>query len=272
LPFGDGAFSHLAATLRMTPIEKAENALNTRISQLQASLVETKSETAQRFLIQSLVVCIGIGEALTDYVKMIGQYAQGRHGELKPTHDTLTAQHADLLKSGHELLERLKANPTDRALRKEIEVVQRNMAAIQKSLKRGANALQRETAPSIALIDQLSLGVRRLAEADQIDALKRAIKMIVGNVQELYRDQPTLPAKDIIDVAAWEKSAVFEIEQATDSHEAYVSAGYQAMLALDVMTMAVSPTPPRTAEEAIQRANESVAARVKAITARFTTS
>src|SRR5688500_8705383 len=118
----------------MTPIEKAENALNGRISQLQASLREAKSETAQRFLIQSLVVCIGIGEALTDYVRMIGEYAKGRHGELKQTHDTLTAQHAGLLKTGQELLERLKADPTDRALRKEIEAAQKSMAAIQKNL------------------------------------------------------------------------------------------------------------------------------------------
>lgn len=256
----------------MTPIEKAENALNGRISQLQANLREAKSETAQQFLFQALVVCIGIGEALTGYVRMIGQYAQGRHGELKQTHDTLTAQHADLLKSGQEMLERLKATPTDRALRKEIEVAQKSMAAIQKNLKRGANALQRDVAPSIAMIDKLALGVRRLGEADQIDALKRAIRMIVGDVHELYRTQPTLPVKDIIDAAAWEKTAVSEIEQATDSHEAYARAGYQAMLALDVMTMAVSPTPPRTAEEAISRANESVAARVRAIAARFTSS
>jgi hypothetical protein len=256
----------------MTPIEKAENALNRRIERIQTNLREAGSETARQFLVQSLVVSVGIGEALTDYVKMIGQYARGRHGGLKQTHDTLTAQHSDLLKTGQELLERLKADPTDRALRKEIEVVQRNMAAVQKNLRRGANALQRETAPSIAMIDKLAESVRRLGEADQIDALQRATKMIVGNVHELYRVQPTLESKDIIDPAAWEKSAVSEIDQATDSYEAYARAGYQAMLALDVMTMAVSETPPRTAEEATSRANESVAARIKNITARFTAS
>ena len=57
----------------MTPIEKAENALNRRISQLQANLRDSTSETSQRFLLQSLVVSIGIGEALTDYVKKIGK-------------------------------------------------------------------------------------------------------------------------------------------------------------------------------------------------------
>lgn len=269
---GPSILSHLATATRMTPIEKAENALNARISQLQVHLGETKSETAQQFIFQSLVVCIGIGEALRDYVRTISQYARQRHGELKPAHDTLAAQHAELLKSGKELLERLKANPTDRAIRKEIEQAQRNMVAIQKTLKRGANALQRETAPSIAMIDTLALSIRRLAEADQLDALKRAIKLIVENVRELYRAQPTLPARDIVDAAAWEKSAVGEIDQASDSHEAHARAGYQALLALELMTMAVSPTPPRTGEEAIHRAKESAAARVKAITARLTKS
>lgn len=254
----------------MTPIEKAEKALNSRIERLQANLREAQSETVRQFLFQSLVVCIGMGEALTDYVRMIGQYAQGRHGELKQAHATLTAQHADLLKSGNELLERLKANPGDRVIRKDIERAQQNMAAIQKTLRRGANALQREVAPSMAMIDKLALSVRRLGEADQIDALKRAITMIVGNVRELYLAQPTLPSKNIIDAASWEKSVVSEINQATDSHEAYARAGYQAMLALDVMTMAVSPTPPRTAGEATHRASESAAVRLKDITARLT--
>lgn len=256
----------------MTPIEKAENALNSRIGRLQANLREAKSEAAQRWLFQSIVICIGIGEALTDYVKMIGQYAQGRHGELKQAQATLTAQHDDLLKSGKELLERLKADPTDRALRKEIELVQRNMAAIQKTLRRGANSLQRDTAPSMAMIDPLAMSVRRLCEADEPDALKRVIEMVVGHVGELYRAQPTLEQKDIIDTASWEKSAVSAIDQAADFREAFAQAGYQAILALDLMKMAVSDTPPRSAEEAINRASESVAERLKHITARFTTS
>jgi hypothetical protein len=257
---------------RMTPIEKAEDALNKRIGQLQAHLREAKTETAQRFLFQSIVVCIGIGEALTDYVKMIGQFARGRHAELKQTHATLTTRHDDLLKSGQELLERLKDNPTDRSIRKEIEAVQRDMAAIQKTLRRGANALQRETAPSMAMIDKLAGSIRRFGEADELDALKRVITMIVENVRELYLAHPTLESKDIIDAASWEKSAVSAIDQATDFHEAYAHTGYQTTLALDAMTLAVSENPPRTAEEAINRANESVAARLKTITARFTTS
>jgi hypothetical protein len=254
----------------MTPIEKAENALNARIERLQAKLREAKSEPAQRVLFQALVVCIGTGEALTAYVKMIGQFAQARHGELKQAHDTLTVQHADLLKSGNELLARLKASPGDRGLLKEIEAAQRSMEGIQKSLRRGANALQREVAPSMAMIDKLALTVRRLGDADEIDALKRSVREFIGHAGELYRAQPTLPAKDVIDAAAWEKVAVSELDQAGDSHEAYARAGYQAMLALDLMTMAVSPTPPRTAEEATTRAGESIAARLKEITARFT--
>jgi hypothetical protein len=254
----------------MTPIEKAENALNARIERLQANLRAAESETARQFLFQSLIVTIGIGEALTDYVKMIGHYAQGRHGELKQTHATLTAEHADVLKAGAEMLERLKADPTDKVILKEIDAAQKKMAAIQKTLRRGANALQREVAPSMAMIDQLALGIRRLAEAGQIDVLKRGVTTIVGHARELYLAHPALPAKDIIDAEAWAKSASDEIDQATDAYEAYARAGYQVMLALDVMTMAVSPTPPRTAEEATQRANASVAARLKAIATRFT--
>lgn len=256
----------------MTPIEKAETALNRRIVELQAGLRKAEPDAARRFLFQSLLVCIGIGEALRDYVKMIGQYAQGRHGELKPAHDILAAQHADLLKSGRELLDRLKASPTDRALRKEIEVLQRNMAAIQKTLRRGANALQREIAPSMAMIDKLAESVRRFGDADDRDALKRVIKLVVGHGRDLYLAHPGLKARDVIDSASWEKSAASEINQATDFHEAFARAGYQVILALDTMAMAVSDTPPQTTGEAMHRARESAATRVKAITARFTTS
>lgn len=253
----------------MTPIEKAETALNSRIERLQANLRAADSESAQRFLFQSLLVCIGLGEALTEYVRTIGQFAQARHNELKVTHDTLTARHAELLKAGNELLERLKAAPTDRAIRKEIEQAQREMEHIQKTLRRGANALQRDVAPSMALLDPLALNARRFGEADEIDALKRVVRTLVGHASDLYRTQPELPAKDIVDVAEWEASALSEIDQAADFHDAYARAGYQAILALDVMTMAVSPQPPQTAEEAARRANESAAARLKAIMDRF---
>jgi hypothetical protein len=102
--------------------------------------------------------------------------------------------------------------------------------------------------------------------------MQRVIKQLIGHARELYLAHPTLPDKDLINAEAWETTAVSEIDQATDFYEAYARAGYQAMLALDVMTMAVSPAPPQTAQEAIQRAGASVVARVKAITARFTTS
>lgn len=254
----------------MTPIQKAESALNRRIEQIQANLREPRSEAAQQFLFQSLVVCVGLGEALTDYLKMIGQYAQGRHGELKQTQETLTVQHAQALQAGTALLERLKANPTDRALRKEIEQTQKTMEGIQKTLRRGANSLQREVAPSLAMIDTLALSVRRLGEAEAIEALKRATKGFVGHARDLYRTHPGLPSKDVVDAPTWENAAAGEIDRATDFYEAYACAGYQALLALDLMTMAVSPAPPRTPDEATQRANDAVAARVKAVTARFT--
>jgi hypothetical protein len=265
-----GAYAPPLSTTSMTPHEKAVGAINTRIERLQANLREANGETAQRFLFQSLVVTVGVAEALNDYIAMVGQYARRRHAELKQTNEALRAQHADLLKSGQEQLEKLKANPTDRAIRKEIEHTQQSMAAIQKNLRRAGNALQRELAPSLALIDPMAVNIRRLSEADQTDALKRLLKAIVGHVRELYAAQPALPAKDIIDAATWEKSLRAEIDQSAGFHDAYARAGYTATLALELMTMAVAENPPRSAEEASQRANESTAARIKAITARLT--
>lgn len=252
----------------MTPTEKAEAALNGRLERLQVNLRAAESENARRFLAQSMVVCIGLGEAMTDYVRMIGQYAQGRYGEIKQSHAELTAQHAELLKAGTVLLERLRANPNDEVLRKEIERAQHGMELIQKTLKRGANALQRDLAPSMGLVDAIAESVRRFAEADQPAALKRAIGRIIGHVRELYLAHPGLPAKDLVDAAAWEKSAADEIDAAGDFYEAFALTGYQELRALAVMTMAVSQTPPSKVEEATQRANEMVAERLKEITAR----
>jgi hypothetical protein len=253
----------------MTPIEKAEAALNTRLERLQAKLREATSETTRGFLLQSIVVCVGLGEALTDYVKMIGDYARGRYGEIKQAQASLTTQHAEMLKSGTELLEQLKVSPNDRILRKKIEAAQLAMAGIQKTLRREANSLQRDLAPSMGMVDKIADSVRRLGEAERPDALKRVVELVVEQARELYQAQPELPSKNIIDAASWEKVAVTEIDEATDFYAAYARAGYQALLALDVMTMAVSPTPPRTAEEVIRRANESVATRLKAIATRF---
>jgi hypothetical protein len=253
----------------MTPTEKAEAALNARLERLQVNLRATTSESSRRFLAQSLVVCIGLGEAMTDYVRTIGEYAQGRYGEIKQTHTTLTAQHAELLKAGGELLEQLKTNPGDRAVLQEIERAQKAMESIQKTLRRGADTLQRDLAPSMGLVDKIALGVRRLAEAGQPDELKRAIGMAVACVSELYASHPGLPAKNLVDAAAWQTSAENEIDQAADFFEAYALTGYQTLRALAVMTMAVSQNPPLTAEDAIRYANETVAARLKEITLRF---
>src|SRR3954469_17495909 len=160
----------------MNSAEKAVNAVNQRIERLQATLREARSETEQRRLFESVLATVGLGEALTGYIKAVDGYAQRRHAELKDTNVALSARHADLLKSGKELLEQLKANPTDRAIRKEIDAAQQAMAAIQKTLRRDTNALQRDVAPSIALIDKLAENVRRFSEAEEIDALKRVLK------------------------------------------------------------------------------------------------
>ena len=253
----------------MNPTEKAEVALNTRLDRLQANLRETSSDTTRRFLFQSLVVCVGLGEALTDYVKQIGEYAQTRYSQLKQTHASLTAEHDALLSSGNALLERFKANPTDRGLRQEIERAQRDMAAIQKTLRRGADSLQRDLAPSMAMVDELALSARRFGEAGERDELKRVLGAVVEHVRELYRTQPALPSKNLIDTESWGKSAVAEIEQTTDFYEAYASAGYQVVRAIEVMTLAVSSNPPATGDEISARANEAVATRLKAIAERL---
>ena len=253
----------------MNPTEKAEVALNTRLERLQANLRETSSDTARRFLFQSLVVCVGLGEALTDYVKQIGEYAKDRYSQLKQTHTTLTAEHAALLASGTELLEQFKANPSDRSLRERIERAKRDMAGIQKTLRRGADSLQRDLAPSMAMVDELALSARRFGEAGERDELTRVLETIFDQVRELYRTQPGLPSKNLIDTTSWGKSAVAEIEQTTDFYEAYASAGYQVVRAIEIMTMAVSQTPPVTADEISGRANAAVASRLKAIAERF---
>lgn len=259
----------LLASYAMNPTEKAEVALNTRLDRLQANLRDTSSDAARRFLFQSVVVCVGLGEALTDYIKTIGVYAQARYSQLKQTQTTLTVEHAALLASGNELLERWKANPSDRSLRQEIERAQRDMAAIQKTLRRGADSLQRDLAPSMSMVDELALSVRRFGEAGEREELKHVLGTIVEHVGELYRTQPTLLSKNLIDTASWEKSAVSEIEATTDFYEAYASTGYQVVRAIEVMTLAVSPTPPVTADEISERANAAVATRLKAIAERL---
>lgn len=253
----------------MNATEKAEVALNSRLDRLQANLRETSSDTARQFLFQSLVICVGLGEALTDYVKQISEFAQTRYSQLKQTQTTLTAEHAALLTSGNELLERLKTNPGDLGILQKIEGAKRDMAAIQKTLRRGADSLQRDLAPSMAMVEELAVTVRRFGEAGERDELKRVLETVVEHVGELYRKQPDLPAKNLIDTAAWGKSAVSEMEQTSDFYEAYANAGYQLVRAIEVMTLAVSQTPPATADEISARANAAVATRLKTIAERL---
>lgn len=254
----------------MTPHEKAVDALNRRLERLQANLRDASQEPARPFLFQSVVGTLGVAEALNDYIKEVGEHAQRRHAELKHTNDTLAARHADLLKAGNVLLEKFKANPADNVLRKEIERVQQDMAAIQKTLRRGANALQRDVAPSVAQIDKLAESVRRLGEAEQLDALKRVLKTMVASVSDLYADQPGLPSRTVVDASAWEKSVLTELDQAAGFHDAYARISYQVILALELMTLAVSGNPPQTTEAATQRATQGVVERIKEITGRFT--
>jgi hypothetical protein len=193
----------------MSPHEKAVNAINHRLERLQANLRDARTESAQQFLFQSLVVTLGLSETLSDYIRSVGQYAQRRHGAFKQTTATDGARHAALLQSGQEMLAQLKANPSDAALRKEIARAQQEMEAIQKELRRGAFSLQRELALSVALVDKLSESIRRFCEADDAEALRRPLKELIGCTRELYAGlEPTRPLKEIIDTTAWENSAV----------------------------------------------------------------
>lgn len=253
----------------MTAHEKAVKALNARLEQLQASLREAKLESSQQFLLQAVFATLAMADALQDYARGVGAFAQRRHAELKRESEALAAQHGELLKMGQELLEKLKAAPTDKPLRKEIERVQTKMEAVQKNVRRGANSLQRDVAPALGMIDQMSESMRRLSEAERADELKRPLKTIVEQVRELYAAQPGLPAKGLIDASAWETAALAELGQAAGFTEAYARAGHQATVALELMAMAVSETPPQDAAEATQRAHAAVATRLKEIAARF---
>lgn len=254
----------------MTPLEKAEAALNSRIERIQTNLKDTRSESARSFLFQSLVVCVGIGEALAGYVNAVQVYANTRYNEIKDMQGRLTAEHDGLLASGNDLLERLRANPTDRDLLKQIEQTKKDMAAVQKTLRRGADSLQSELAPSMGIMDKLALSIRRIAEADGIDPLKRTLRTVFEHVGELYSAQERLPSKNIIDPAALEASALGEMDQATEFYDVFARSAYHTMLAVDLMTLALSSQPPQTAEEAVKRAHAASTTRLNVIAARLT--
>lgn len=253
----------------MTPMEKAEHALNERIAHLQVRLNEAQSDTARHHLIQAVVVCVALSEGITDYVRNVQQYAQSRYGELKEKQAALTSHHAELLTAGKGLLEQLKADPADRNVRREIEQAQRAMAAIQKTLRKSADTLQRELSPSLRRVDEIAETVGRLCRAEDKSELGRSIRLMIGEVLALYRGHPNLPAKGVIDASAWETSALSSVEETTEFDDAHARAGFQILVALQVMTLAVSPAPPLTAEDATQRANEAVAQRIQRITARL---
>jgi hypothetical protein len=254
----------------MSPYEKAVAALNARLERLQATLSAATIETARQAAFQCIVVTLGLGEALNEYLTTVRDYAQRRHDELKETNDSLATRHAELLESGKQMLEQLKANPTDREIRRQIDVAQQNMAAIQKMVRRGTNALQRDVAPSVATIDPIADTVRRFVEATDRDDLGRVLRTLIGQVSELYATHPTITARDLIDTNAWEKTIESELDQASGPDDSYARAGYQALLAIGLMIFAVSENPPKAAAEAFSRGTEGVATRLKGITARFT--
>lgn len=253
----------------MTPHEKASAAVNASLERLQANLRDATGPSAEQFLAQSLVVTIGMAEALNDYGAAVGRQARRRHGEIKRSNERLTAQHGELLKTGRELLERLKANPADRAVRKEIERLQGEMAGLQKAVRHGAYTLQRELAPGLAAVDPMAVNLRRLCEADAGDALKRVVKLVAAEVAELYSRQAEPATRRVFAAQAWESAALADIDGAVEFQDAYARAGYQMMVALELMALTASESPPAAAEEALQRGGEAAAARLKGITARL---
>lgn len=261
-----GTLGHLVC---MSPIEKAESALNTRVATLQANLRAAGATSAQPALFQALLVCLAVGDSLADYVRAVNEHAQARHAELKRVEGELTAQHLALLQAGSQLLEQLKVNPGDKAVRQEIERTKRSMEGVQQKLRRGSYALRNDLAPGIAMIDQVALTIRRFGEADQLEVLKRAVRAMIAHAAELYRSQPGLTARDIVDADEWEPAAVAGIDQATEFQEAYARAGYQTLLALKLLAMALSPTPPETTAEATSRATAAIAERLKATATRI---
>ena len=121
----------------------------------------------------------------------------------------------------------------------------------------------------MGIMDKLALSIRRFAEADGLDALNRTGKTIFEHVRELYAEQPRLESRTIIDETSLEQSALTEISQGTDFYDSFARTGYHVMLAIDLMTLAISETPPRTMEEARSRAQETSNARVNTIAARL---
>jgi len=253
----------------MTPIEKAERALNLKIEQMQTRIQAAGSDKPRPDLVQGLIIWVSLGETITEYVAAISSYAKLRHAELKEKQLNLVAEHESLLKSGQKQLERLKLDPSNREIQKEIKQTQRSMETVQKTLRRGAASLQNEVNPSIRIFDTLADHVRRLCESEDKTEIKRWTKAIVQQPEELYRTHPTLPTKGIIDTPTWEKSASNAIDESTDFLEAQARAGFQAMLALEIMIMALSPTPPETTEAATERANAAVASRTKKLMTRL---
>lgn len=252
----------------MTPIEKAENALNSRIQYFQSKLAEQNSEATRRTLVQALVVYVGIGEAIADYVRTLNQFATSRFATLKQEQAKLTAEHAELLSSGETLLTQLKADPTDRAVRKEIERAQQKMEAVQKTLRRSADALQREISPGVRLLDEMAATLRYLAEAEDALSLKRATKKLTLHAQELFRHAPQAP-HGLIDAATWEASAVEAIDQSQDFYEAHARAGTQAVLALALMSISLSAGAESVPESVLTLANGAVTKRLTEIAARL---
>ena len=122
-------------------------------------------------------------------------------------------------------------------------------------------------APAVRQMIRLAqLGVGEFQQAAEMQTHVR-----IGHLA--FRHLPNVP-ENYPHGAYWiegEPKLWYELERRTTLPDIDMTTGYQTMLALEVMTLAVSDQPPRTSAEAINRGSESVIVRVKAITERFTT-
>jgi hypothetical protein len=97
------------------------------------------------------------------------------------------------------------------------------------------------------------------------------VRTWVAQVQGHYAAASARLGKHLINAEEWEASALAEIARAAEFHDAYARAGFQLVLALELLALAIAESPPTTSEESIYRAKEMAGARLKAVAARLAT-
>jgi hypothetical protein len=122
---------------------------------------------------------------------------------------------------------------------------------------------------SLGLVEPMADNLRRFSESDQIEGMQRLIGQWVGQVSDFYAEAVRRLERGLIDAETWENAAVAEITQASEFYDAYARTGFQLVLALELLALALAEAPPTTAAEAIGRAKEAATARLKEVAARL---